>query len=157
MQIFVFLQPMWRQVQSCVSDSRTFQPQGSYREKNTRKNMTFWLLNSFIKRPDWKIWLWERFSKALTSKLWNKRNTCCWSSQKCSEIELCLQYSPFSLQPPSPPTPNTHHPSHGFIKNLPQLHLRDSYVRFSGKNKVDNTMWGKSCDLIGQNRQNSFQ
>ena len=45
------------------------------------------------------------------------------------------------LKPTPPPlTPNTHHPSHGFIKNLPQLHLRDSYVRFSGKNKVDNTM-----------------
>ena len=62
---------------------------GSLNRKNMRKNMKFWPLNSYYKRCIWKIWLAERFTKALTSKLWNKKNTCCWSLQKWSEIELC--------------------------------------------------------------------
>ena len=35
--------------------------------------MKFWPLNSYYKRSDWKIWLAERYSEALTSKLWNKK------------------------------------------------------------------------------------
>ena len=100
--------------------------------------MKFWLLKSYYKRSNWKIWLAERFSEALTSKLWNKKNTCCRSLQKWSEIEL---YS-------SP---------YGFIKNLPQIHLRDNHVKFTGKNKVGNTTWEKLRSLIGQKQQNSFQ
>ena len=154
MQIFVFLQPMWRQVQSGVSDSRTFQPQGSYREKNTRKNMKFWPLNSFIKRPDWKTYYEKDFLK-----LWHlsfKIKEIHAAEARRNAVKLNYVYNVY-LSLYNPPTPNTHHPSHGFFKNLPQLHLRYSYVRFSGKNKVDNTTWGKSCDLIGQKRQNSFQ
>ena len=63
---------------------------GVKEEKNV-KNMTFWPLNSYYKRSSWKIWLSERSSEALTSKLWNKKNTCYRSLQKWSEIEL---YSP---------------------------------------------------------------
>ena len=44
---------------------------------------------------------------------------------------------------------------YAFIKNL--IYLRDSYVKFMGKNKVGNTMWPKLWNLIGQKRQNSFQ
>ena len=35
--------------------------------------MEFWPWNSSYKRSDWKIWLAERFSEALTSKIWNKK------------------------------------------------------------------------------------
>ena len=38
MQIFVFLQPMWRQERSGLSDSKTFQPQGGYTEKTRKKH-----------------------------------------------------------------------------------------------------------------------
>ena len=34
--------------------------------------MKFWPLNPYYERSDWNIWLSERFSEALTSKLWNK-------------------------------------------------------------------------------------
>ena len=46
--------------------------------------------------------------------------------------------------------------SHGFIKNLWQIHLRDSHVKFMGKIRVGNTTWAKLIGLIGQKRQNSF-
>ena len=61
------------------------------KEKKNEKNMKFWPLTSYYKRSNWKTWLSERSSEALTSKLWNKKNTCCRSLQKWSEIEL---YSP---------------------------------------------------------------
>ena len=35
--------------------------------------MKLWPLNPYYKRSNWKTWLSERFSKALTSKLWNKK------------------------------------------------------------------------------------
>ena len=35
--------------------------------------MKFWPLNPYYKRSDRKTWLSERFSEALTSKLWNKK------------------------------------------------------------------------------------
>ena len=122
---------MWHQEWSSFSASRVL---GGLNRKNTRKNMKFWPLNSYYKRSDWKIWLAERFSEALTSKLWSKKNTCCWSLQKWSEIELCS-------------------PSYGFIKNLQQIHLRDSQMKFTGKNKISNTTWTKLCGLIGQKWQ----
>ena len=59
------------------------------------------------------------------------KNTCCQSLQKWSEIELCS-------------------PLYGFIKNLWQIHLRDSHMKFTGKNKVSNTTRAKLCSLIGQ-------
>ena len=34
--------------------------------------MKFWP-NPYYKRSDWKTWSAERFSEALTSKLWNKK------------------------------------------------------------------------------------
>ena len=46
---------------------------------------------------------------------------------------------------------------YGFIKNLGQIHLRDSHVKFTGKNKVGYTTWAKLRDLIDQKQQNSFQ
>ena len=38
-----------------------------------RKIPKFWPLDPYYKRSDWKIWLAERFSEAVTSKLWNKK------------------------------------------------------------------------------------
>ena len=35
--------------------------------------MKLWPLNPYYKRSNWKTWLSERFSKAVTSKLWNKK------------------------------------------------------------------------------------
>ena len=57
--------------------------------KNMRKNMKFWPLNPYYKRSVWKTWLSERFSEALTSKLWNKKNICFLKLQKWSQTELC--------------------------------------------------------------------
>ena len=90
--------------------------------------MKFWPLNPYYKRSDWKTWLAERFSEALTSKLWNKKNTCCQSLQKWSQIEL------YSLP-------------YGFIKNLRQIQLRDSHVKFKGKTKVGNYHMSKITRL----------
>ena len=65
-QIFVFLQLMWCQEQSSLSDSRAFQPQGGevgwrggLNRKNMRKNIKIWPLNPYYKRSDWKSWLSE--------------------------------------------------------------------------------------------------
>ena len=67
-----------------------------------------------------------------------KKNKCCQSLPKWSKIEF---YSPpFRL-----------------IKNLWQIHSRDSHVEFTGKNKVGNTTWAKLRGLIGQKWQHSFQ
>ena len=44
----------------------------------------------------------------------------------------------------------------GFIKNLPQIHPRDSHMEFTGKNKVGNTMWAKLHGLIGQKQSKQF-
>ena len=121
MQIFVFLQPMWCQERSTLSASRTFQPHSLVKtEKNLRKNMKFWPLNPYEKRSEWKTQLSERFSEALTSKLWNKKNVCWRSLQKWAEIELCS-------------TP------YDFIKNLPHIFLKDSHRKFMGQNEVHNT------------------
>ena len=116
MQIFVFLQPMCRQERSVFSDYRTFLSQGGSTKQNMRKNMKFWPLNPYYKRSDWKTWLAERISEALTSNFSNKKNTCCRSLQKWREIEL---YSP----------------PYGFIKNLRQIQLRNSHMKFTGKKK----------------------
>ena len=64
-----------------------------------RKNMKFWPLNPYYKRSDWKTWLAERFSEALTSKLWNKKNTCCQSLRRNGAKLIIFT-------------------SYGFIKNL---------------------------------------
>ena len=45
---------------------------------------------------------------------------------------------------------------YGFIKNLWQIHPRDSHVKFTEKNKVTNTTWAKLCGLIGQKWQKVF-
>ena len=45
---------------------------------------------------------------------------------------------------------------YGFTKNLGQIHLRDSHIKFIGKNKVGNTIWAKLRGLIDQKRQNSY-
>ena len=73
--------------------------------------MKFWPLNPYYKRPDWETWLSERFSEALTSKLWNKKILNYWN---------WIMFTPY-----------------GSTKNLRQIQLRDSHVKFSGKNKVN--------------------
>ena len=45
---------------------------------------------------------------------------------------------------------------YGLIKNLWQIHSRDSHVEFTGKNKVGNTTWVKLRGLIGQKRKTVF-
>ena len=97
------------------------------KQKKHVKNMKFWPYN---KRSDWKTSLAERFSEALTSKLWNKKKYC----------QNWIIFTPY-----------------GLIKNLLQIHSRDSHMEFTGKNKVGNTTWTKLCGLIGQKQQNSFQ
>ena len=73
-RFLLFLQPMWCQEQSSLSDSRKFSLRGVKQKKND-KNMKFRTLNLlYYKRSDWKTWLSERFSEALTGKLWNKKN-----------------------------------------------------------------------------------
>ena len=99
-----------------------------------RKNMKFWPLNPFHKRSDWKTWLSERFSEALTSKLWNEKE---YMLPKLTEMEWnWIMFFPY-----------------GFIKNLWQIHLRNRHVKFTGKHKVGNTMWGKLRNLIGEKQK----
>ena len=107
------------------------------KQKKTRKNMEFWHLNSYYKRSDWKIWLAERVSQALTSKLWNKKKC---MLPNLTEIERNLIMLTL----------------YGFILNLLQNHLRDSHVKFTGKNKVGNTTWSKLHGLIGQKTTKQF-
>ena len=97
------------------------------KQKKHVKNMKFW---SYNKRSNWKTSLAERFSEALTSKLWNKKKYC----------QNWIIFTPY-----------------GLIKNLLQIHSRDSHMEFTGKNKVGNTTWTKLCGLIGRKRQSSFQ
>ena len=119
--------------------------EGGKQEKHKKKNVKFWPLNPYYRRSDWKIWLAEGFSEALTSNLLNKKNiyTFCQSLQKWSEIELY-----------SPPPPSLY--SLWFYQ-VPQIQLRDSHVKFTGKIKLATTKWAKLRGLIGQKRQNSFQ
>ena len=100
--------------------------------------MKFWALNSYYNRSDWKIWQVQRFSEALTSKLYNKKK---YKLPKLTEMQQNLIM--FT--------------SYGFIKNLWQIHLKDSHMKLTRKNKVGNTKWAKLCGLIGQKQQNSFQ
>ena len=44
-----------------------------------------------------------------------------------------------------------------FIKNLWQIQLRDSHMKFTGKNKVGNIMWEKLHSLIGQKGKTVFR
>ena len=37
-----------------------------------------------------------------------------------------------------------------FMRNLWQIHLKDSHVKFTGKNKVSNTTWAKLRGLISK-------
>ena len=80
MQIFVFLQPMWRQERSGLSDSGTLQPQGIKQEKHEKKHEIF----------AFKLLLEEIQLKNLTIRkiFKKKKNTCCRILQKWSEIEL---------------------------------------------------------------------
>ena len=87
---------------------------GVKQKKHLKKNVKFWPLNPYDKRSDWKTWQAERFSEGLTSKLWNEKNTYCRSLPKWSKIKL---YSP----------------PYDLIKNLWQIHSRDSHVEFTGK------------------------
>ena len=101
--------------------------------------MNFWPLNSCYKRSNWKTWLAETFSEVLTSKLCNKKK---YVLPKLTEMEQNW------LNSSSAP--------YGFIKNLQQSHLRDSHVKFTGKNMVGNTTWAKLRGLIGQKTAKQF-
>ena len=120
-------------------------------EKTRKKNnVKVWPLNPYYKRSDWKTWLAERFSEALTYKFGNKKihtAEAYWNGVKLNYI-----HSP----PPPPPPPHTS-PAHGMIKNLWQIHSRDHHMEFTGKNKVGNTTRAKLHGLIGQKWQISFQ
>ena len=108
--------------------------------KNTSKNMKFWPLNPYYKRSNWTNLTSRKIFWSLTSKLWNKKihtAEAYWNGAK-------LNY----IQPPPP---------YGFIKNLWQIHSKDSHMEFMGKNKVGNTTWTELCSLVGQKWQNSFQ
>ena len=143
---------MWRQERSGLYASRIFHPQGGgLNRKRHKRNMTFWPLNSYLKRFDWKIWLAGRLSEDLTSNLRNKVNTCCQSLQKWSETELC-----------SPPPP-----SYGFIKNLWQIHLRYSHIKFRGGGgggecrqyqvrKITQLGWSKTAKQFSVNSRKKF-
>ena len=118
--------------------SLNFPDPGGLNRKNTRKNMKFWPLNPYYKRSEWKTWLAESFSETPTSKLYNKKK---YLLLKLVEMEQSwIMFTPY-----------------GFIKNLWQIHLSNSHMKFTWGNKVDNTTWAKSHALIGQKQQNSFQ
>ena len=113
-----------------------FSPRG-VKQKNMRKNLIFWPLNPYYKISDWKTWLAESFPETPTSKLQNKRK---YLLLKLAEMEQnWIMFTPYC-----------------FIKNLWQIHLHNSHVKFTEKNKVDNATWAKSPALIGQKWQNSF-
>ena len=77
--------------------------------------MKFWPLNSYYKRSIWKMWLAKSFSEALASKLWNKKKI---HAAEAYRNEVKLNYV---------------HPPYSFIKNLWQIHLTDSHMKFTGK------------------------
>ena len=87
-------------------------------------------------RSDWKTWLLEKFSEALTCKLWNKK------------IHAAVAYRNGAKL-------NYAHPSM-VLSKISTIHLRDSHMKFTEKNKVNNTMWAKLGGLIGQKQQNIF-
>ena len=129
-QFFVFLQPLWHQERRGLSDSKTFQPQGiggrgrrgGVNRENMRKNMKFWPLNPYYKRSDWKTWPSQIFSEALTFNLWKNNKK---MLPKFTEMEENrILFTPYS-----------------FIKNLRQIHLRESHMKFTGKIHVIKIMW----------------
>ena len=138
MQIFVFLHPMWFRNEMVFLILEHSSLRG-LNKKNARKNMTFWPLNSYYKRSDWKTWLAERFSEALTFKLWNKKK------KKYMLPKLIKMERNWIIFIP-----------HGFIKNLWQIHLRNSCVKFTGKYKVGNATWARLCGLIGPTNKTVF-
>ena len=71
--------------------------------------MEFCRLNPYYKGSDWKTWLSERFSEALTSKLWNKKK------------HAAEDYR------------------NGVKSNYVHPYLRDRSKKFTRKNKVGNT------------------
>ena len=104
---------------------------------NARKNMEFWPLNPYHKRFDQKTWLSESFFEAVTSKLWNKKIHAAKTYRNGAKLNYI--YTPIVL-----------------LKMFWLIHLRESHVKFTGKNKVSNTMWAKLHSLIGQQQQNCF-
>ena len=99
----------------------------SLRWVKQKTNIKFWPLNPYYKRSDWKIWLSERFSEAVTSKHWDKK------------IHPAKPWNGAKL--------NYVHPPFGFIKSLRQNYLRKSHVKFMRKNKVAKTMCAKLTQL----------
>ena len=99
---------MRREERSNLSDSKIFQPKGNQTVKTKKKKHTVLPINSYYQRSDWKTWLSERSSEALTSKFWNKT--------KYMLVKLTKMKRNWIIFPPF-----------GFIKNLWQIHLRDSH------------------------------
>ena len=137
MQIFAFLQLMWCQEQSGLSDSRTFQSQGRglNRKKTWEKHeilsfkpllQAIQLKNLTIRKIFWSANIWAL-----------KKNTCCQSLQKQRNWIILTPYV--------------------LSKNLWQIILRENHMKFMRKKKVNKTTWAKKlCGLIGQKWQNSF-
>ena len=67
---------------------RTLQPQGEgcKQKKHEKKKHEILPLNPYYKRSDWNTWLSGNFFEAIISKLWNKKNICCRSLDKWSQI-----------------------------------------------------------------------
>ena len=62
--LYFFIQPMWRHPGMKCSFWL-----GGIKQKKHEKTWNFWALNSYYKRSNWKIWLAERFSKALSFEI----------------------------------------------------------------------------------------
>ena len=110
-------------------------PEGLNR-KNTRKNMKFWPLKPYYKRSDWKNWLAFLKLQHLSFKIKKKYLL----PQLAEMVWNWIMFTPIWFYQKSSLDP-----------------LRNSHMKFTGKNKVGNSMWAKSCTLIGQKWQNNFQ
>ena len=131
MQFFVFLQPLWHQEQRGLSDSKTFHPQGigdrgrrggESKQRKHEKKHEILALNPYYKRSNWKTWPSQIFSEALTFNLWKNKKKML--PKFTGMEENGILFTPYS-----------------FIKNLQQIHLRESHMKFTGKIHVIKIMW----------------
>ena len=138
-----FFSIIWCQERSGLSDYRTFQPRGGGGrgwggQKKHKKKHDILAFKPLLQEI-WlkKTWLAERFSEALRSKLWNKRR---YMLPKLTKMEQnWIIFTPY-----------------GFMKDLRQIHQRDSHMKFTGKNKVGNTTWAKLHAWLVKNSKTVF-
>ena len=79
-------------------------------------------LNPYYKRSNWKTWPSQIFSEALTFNLWKNKKKML--PKFTGMEENGILFTPYS-----------------FIKNLQQIHLRESHMKFTGKIHVIKIMW----------------